>query len=114
MTKLRMQVAQADIKTQGWFWYLMADDKIQAMNGPYFNKPEAQAAATELMQATGCDIYLEVEQHPSGWWFNVIDDNGFTDDEQATTLVMDGPFKTEQECNDNGEQALRREIQSAN
>lgn len=58
-----------------------------------------------------CDIYMETEKHPSGYWFNIVDEHGTTDGE-AIVLDMDGPFPTERACNASGELALCREIGS--
>lgn len=52
MNKQTMHVAESDIKTRGWFWYLMEGDKKLAMNGPFNSEAQAQAAADEFMQSS--------------------------------------------------------------
>lgn len=51
------------------------------------------------------DIYLEVEQHPSGWWFNVVDPHSVPDDE-AIVLTMNGPYISELDAAEFGGRAL--------
>ena len=58
------------------------------------------------------NLYLEVEQHPSGWWFNVVDPRG-TPEHEAIVLTMDGPYPNEGEASCAGANALNRQFQSA-
>lgn len=55
------------------------------------------------------NIYLEVEQHPSGWWFNVVHPHG-TPEGEAIVLIMSGPYANAADVISYGDAALELEL----
>lgn len=53
-------------------------------------------------------IYLEVEQHPAGWFYHVIDRIG--DDGEAIVIKMSCAFNSEQAANHFGKTALNEAL----